>query len=480
MVTLTLSIWSLLAILMFTGMCHLTQPWLNCTVRWMTQTWCSMWHLPRTLQAIHWTMSLLGELMTLCLAPSLSPLFSLTIKLWSLRCACLSLTQIHYCQLRRINHTQLWCNLQQLSVVMHPAVSLTALVEQYNTDLSELLERHAPLKSWFLTLRPYSPWYDADLLAAKQKRCRSELQWRRSWLTVHRQMYIEQWQAVARLLSTQKTQYYSNQVKENTCDPKIISGLVDKLLQKKTETSLPQHSSLDDLVEDFSSFFINKIQALRQQPSSCLQDSTVTVPEPVSCRATNAPPLSCFRHVDDSEVLRVVSVLSPKSCSLDLLPTSILKANIDVLLPALTRIINHLITSGCFPSAFNRAHVIPLLKNSLLDQDAMKNYRPVSNLVFVSKVVERDAWPPSLKHTCWNTPCWSLHSRTTGGIHSTESALLWVCSDALQATDGKKCVMLVLLDLSAAFETIDHEILLLHLEIDTVFVVLLWPGSDPT
>ena len=165
-------------------------------------------------------------------------------------------------------------------------------------------------------------------------------------------MYIEQRQAVATLLRAKKSQYYSNQVKENTSDPKIIFGLVDKLLQKKRETSLPQHSSLDDLVEDFSSFFVNKIQALRQQLSSCPQDSTVTVPDLVSRWATAVPPFSCFRHVDDNEVLRVVSVSSPESCSSDPLSTTILKANIDVLLPALTRIINHSITSGCFPSAF--------------------------------------------------------------------------------------------------------------------------------
>ena len=120
-------------------------------------------------------------------------------------------------------------------------------------------------------------------------------------------MYIEQRQAVAGLLRAKTSQYYSNQVKENASDPKIIFGLADKLLQKKAETSLPQHSSLDDLVEDFSSFFINKIQSLRQPLSSCPQDSTVKVPELVSRRATTAPPFSCFRHVDDREVLRVVS-----------------------------------------------------------------------------------------------------------------------------------------------------------------------------
>ena len=69
-------------------------------------------------------------------------------------------------------------------------------------------------------------------------------------------------------------------------------------------------------------------------------------------------------------------------------------------------------------------------------------------------------------HICWNTRCWSLYRSAYRRNHSTESALLRVCSDALQATDGKKFEMLALLDLSAVFDTIDHEILLLCLEID--------------
>ena len=186
--------------------------------------------------------------------------------------------------------------------------------------------------------------------------------------------------------------------------PQDHFGLVDKLLQKKTETSLPQHSSLDDLVEDFSSFFVNKIQGLRQQLSSYPLDSTVAVPDLVSRQTTATPPLSCFRHVDDSEVLRVVSASSPKSCSLDLLPTTILKANIDVLLLALTRIINHSIMAACFPSAFKGAHVMPLLKKSSLDQDTMKNYRLASPMWRLCWRWWRESWPPSLMHHAGTLP----------------------------------------------------------------------------
>ena len=92
---------------------------------------------------------------------------------------------------------------------------------------------------------------------------------------------------------------------------------------------------------------------------------------------------------------------------------------------------------------------------------------PSPNLPFVSKVVERVLVVASqlnahmLEHSLLE-PAQSAYRRN----HSTESALLRVRSDVLQATDGKKCVMLVLLDVSAAFDTIDHEVLLLRLEID--------------
>ena len=108
---------------------------------------------------------------------------------------------------------------------------------------------------------------------------------------------------------------------------------------------------------------------------------------------------------------------------------------------------------------------MPLLKKSSLDRDTMKNYRSISNLSFVSKVVDRVVASQLNAHMLEHSllePAQSAYRRN----HSTESALLQVRSDVLQAIGGKKCVMLVLFDLSAAFDTIDHEILLLRLEIN--------------
>ena len=94
----------------------------------------------------------------------------------------------------------------------------------------------------------------------------------------------------------------------------------------------------------------------------------------------------------------------------------------------------------------------------------MKNYRPVSNLPFVSKIVEKVVASRLNTHMAQNSilePSQSAYRKH----HSTETALLRVQNDILQAIDMKKCVMLLLLDLSDAFDTIDHEILLQRLRV---------------
>ena len=95
-----------------------------------------------------------------------------------------------------------------------------------------------------------------------------------------------------------------------------------------------------------------------------------------------------FRTAYKGEVRNIISTSLPKSCSPDQLSTSLLRENIAIILACIT---NKSITSDCFPSIYNTAQVIPILKKSSLDTDIMKNYPPVSNLPFVSKVVMKVA-----------------------------------------------------------------------------------------
>ena len=152
-----------------------------------------------------------------------------------------------------------------------------------------------------------------------------------------------------------------------------------------------------------------------------------------------------------------------KTCGLDPVPTQLLKSSLDALLPTLTKIVNSSLTSSTVPSTLKSATVTPLLKKSTLNSEDMKSYRPVSNLPYVSKLVEKIV----VKRLNAHMSSHSLHEYYQSAYrmyHSTETALLRVHSDILQAVDNKKCVYLVLLDQSAAFDTVDHSILLRRLE----------------
>ena len=118
---------------------------------------------------------------------------------------------------------------------------------------------------------------------------------------------------------------------------------------------------------------------------------------------------------------------------------------------------------GVFPSNLKHANITPLLKKKNLDKEILKNYRPVSNLPFLSKVIEKIVAAHLRTHLEVNK-LWCKMQSAYRPFHSTKSALRCVQNDILSSLNNKKMVTLVLLDLSAAFDTIDHEKLLHRLE----------------
>ena len=114
-------------------------------------------------------------------------------------------------------------------------------------------------------------------------------------------------------------------------------------------------------------------------------------------------------------------------------------------------------------------------KKKKIDHNVLKYYRPISNLQFLYKILEHVVLHKRLAHLQENNFCNPFQSAYRTG-HSTETALLRIVNDLLNAMDEDKISVLLLLDLSAGFDTIDHQILLSRLE--TVFgirsTVLQW------
>ena len=126
--------------------------------------------------------------------------------------------------------------------------------------------------------------------------------------------------------------------------------------------------------------------------------------------------------------------------------------------PLLAKLFNASVSSGIVPSAFKEAKVRPLLNKTGLDPNLFKNYRLVSNLPFLSKILEKIVLAILSRPTsCWQ---WPLYTSAVGlpikPLYG--NCLVELVNDPLCSADEGKNSVLALLDLSSAFDTIDHEV----------------------
>ena len=170
-----------------------------------------------------------------------------------------------------------------------------------------------------------------------------------------------------------------------------------------------------------------------------------------------------FHPVSEQLVKNLCLKAAPKTCIIDPLPTSLFLDCLDVLLPYITSVFNSSLTSGFFPPAFKSAIVRPTLKKPSLDSECLQNYRPISTLPFLSKILEKIVLSQLLLHLTRND---LLHSNQSAyrACHSTETALSKIVNDLLVGFDDHKISILALLDLSSAFDTVDFSLLLSRLE----------------
>ena len=204
-----------------------------------------------------------------------------------------------------------------------------------------------------------------------------------------------------------------------------------------------------DSRDSFVNFFISKIDKIH----NILVERTVEN-DLISPHTTDRPlcdtEIHNFQQITLDQVKRFATKTSSKSCELDPIPASVLKTCLPVILPTLTSIINMSLMTGKMPHALKVAVLRPRLKKQDADAEQLQNFRPISNLKFVSKLIEKAVAlqlnEHILKHHLGET-FQSAYKR----FHSTETALVRVHNDILTAIDNNNSVILLLLDLSAAF-----------------------------
>ena len=326
------------------------------------------------------------------------------------------------------------------------------LVEIYNTSLKSTLDEMAPIKEREVTIRPKLPWFKSEHRELKQKLRKAERVYKRTKQDTDLLKYKDTRNEYVFELKNARSQYYNEKIMLAGHNQKELYSMVNGLLNRTKSNTLPDEQSDQSLAEAFNGYFLEKIRVIREQ-----LDGVECDPIPVE---TGMPvhELSSFKTLEEDDVKKLILGAKPKQCILDPAPTALVKQCLDVLTPLVTQIVNTSIENGVFPDEWKTSVITPLLKKEGLSPD-YKNYRPINNLPFLSKITEKIVVAQLNEYLNEHDMLPKFQSAYRAH-HSTETALIRFKSDLLMAMDAQKVTLVVMLDLSAAFDTVDHPILL--------------------
>ena len=364
---------------------------------------------------------------------------------------------VYYRQLHKINKDTLHADLEAISLDLNET-DVNTVVEKYNKELLCILNKHAPEKCKKFAVRDMREWMTEEVHSIKRAKRKSERVWRKSKLTVHRLIFKEHCLKLKVAITKAKTHHYQQSILDCNGDQSKLFKCVNSLLGRSKQCALPPHDSPASLSTHFNDYFIEKIKAIREEfpilqstlPNYVCPESSTTC-EPTNCQFLDFTPVTL------PEIKTIISQMNITTCPLDPFPTSVL-IDSGVWLDWLVHIVNLSLSTGIFPEPLKTAIVKPLLKKPTLDCTSFRNFRPVSNIAFMSKVIEKVIAFQLHSHMTRHNMFEELQSAYKTH-HSTETTLVKVFNDIMLNVDSGLGSFLILLDLSSAFDTIDYDLL---------------------
>ena len=369
-----------------------------------------------------------------------------------------------YRQLRAIDFDALRQDLEKSKLCTREYSDLNELTSSYNSTLTSLLDKHAPMKEKVVVCRQRLPWFNSEIKCAIRTRRKAERKWRRTKSQQDFRAFKGARNRATFVMNGTRCEYYTSLIAENSSNQWNLFRTTKSLLCEPSGVSFPKDIAPDDLANDFGNFFMQKIDKINQliDMQSSLEMSKAREKGCADSDTCAGVTFANFKTLSREQVSELIKKAAKKSCPLDPMPTSVVLEVLDVLLPVITNMINLSFESGEFASDWKEALLKPLLKKCGLDI-AFHNFCPVSNLPYVSKLSEKAAANQLIDHMTTNDLHMPLQSAYKQN-ESTESALLKVKNDILLNMEARKVTLLVLLDLSAAFDTVRHDTLLNRLK----------------
>lgn len=339
-------------------------------------------------------------------------------------------------------------NLQQLS--WSNVFECSCPNESFNilfSEFSNIFNQYFPLKKVKIdnrhTISPYITPALKRSITEKNRLARLA----KKWPITYKETYRQYRNNLTKLLRTAKNNYYKNSLKSNQGNPKIHWKTINSLLGR-TSKSTSHEIFLDPPCSHVSNAFNEHFLKTGNAESDVGDYTKYLNPTPQFCMY--------MYPTNTTEVTSYLNALNTNTPGCDEISPIILKSTSASLALPLSHVINLSLKAGIFPDHLKKAKIIPIFKSG--DRNNINNYRPISILSAFSKIYEKVITTRLVRYL-ENNNLLTTFQHGFRSNRSTETAVLHFINNVYKFLEEKSYVVGIFIDLSKAFDMLNHNIL---------------------
>ena len=310
------------------------------------------------------------------------------------------------------------------------------------------------------------PWMTSGILKSMERRDKIYEKWLKTKDPLIKKAYNIKRNRVNRIIKAAQKKYDANVIEKSQSNVKQFWKNLNKITRRKQKTgnTLPTSLKINDTVtinnaqriaDHMNHHFVQKGPDL----ASKLPYSNRDILQSMGPRN---PHKMNFKRASITEVVEIGNALNDKmTTGSDNIPSILIKWAIYILAPILVEIFNDCVNLGTYPEILKTAKVTPLHKKG--DKDVVENFRSISILTQINKIFEKLIHARLM--TFLNEQ--NILSKSQFGFrkgHNTSHAINHLSEQVIKSLERKKVCAILFIDLKAAFDTIDHKLLIKKLD----------------
>ena len=330
------------------------------------------------------------------------------------------------------------------------------MLDHFNERFLHGLDTHAPVKTVRIKHRGW-PFISTEIRELMQYRNNLLKTARITKLATDWEIYRKLRKEVKSKLRDAEREYVRKEL-EHSHNTNSKWKIIKNCIPRKESTQQVYTKDMKEVANEFNQFFTSVGRRVSEDCTSLIELYNLPAPPTSVSLAVAESQNFSFVPVSCGEVRRTVMAFqSNKAPGHDIVRMSTIKDALPCILPFITDMINRSLQTSVFPSAWKVSEVIPLLKEG--DHEVANNNRRLSLLPATSKICERVALNQLTSYTN-KKKCLSKHQSGNKQLHSYETLGVFMTDKVFKAMDSKELTVIVLLDLSKAFDSLDHRKLL--------------------